>query len=97
MLGARQGDPEAPTSGTLYARQRLLQAELEALEEETLAAVGSSSRSGTKTARPARSGHRRAIEDILLDMRRVNEELTAIQVEMEEIDRLIAGAERKAR
>ena len=96
MLGARLGDQESPASGTLYARQRLLQSELEALEEESLASVGARGR-GTSVALAPRTGHRRPIEDILLDMRRVNEELSAIQREMEEIDGVIASVERKAR
>ena len=97
MLGARQGDPESPASGTLYARQRLLQAELEALEEETLAACEPRAHATPTAGVLTRAVHRRSIEAILLDMRRVNEELVGIQQEVEEIDRLIAGVERKSR
>jgi hypothetical protein len=97
ILGARQGDPECPASGTLYARRRRLQAELDQANLEQ--AGDTSGESSPKDARavkaPAR--HSRPIDAIDRELRRVEQEIGAVQREIDAIGRIMSRQKVQAR
>ena len=90
MLGARQGDPDCPASGTLYARRRRLQAELDQaqLEQEGEPSGEGSSRGGVADAVSTRRG--RPIDAIDRELRRVEQEIGAVQREIDSLSRIVA-------
>lgn len=93
-LGARQGDPESPASGTLYARRRRLAQELESIETE---------QPGSSDYNPDRSSHgglsvarlmRSAIE-VQRDLQALDAEIEDLQQQIDDIDRMLIRCERK--
>lgn len=86
ILGARQGDPEAPASGTLLARRTRLCADLERVEAEL---SGRASRSGAASA--VLATHRAALT-LRRELNLVNDELLRTKRRIQEIDQLIAQA-----
>jgi len=95
VLGSRQGDPEAPASGTMLARRRWLQNELDhAKREQTnLVEIGiapSSDRNGG-------TRHHRTVSSIERELARVDAEIGATQQRIAEIDALIAKNRSKSR
>jgi len=88
-LGARQGDPEAPAGGTLFARRSRLQAELEQVQSEEFAHAGGSAAVGHALARPQSLIER--------DLSNVEREIANVQREIEDLDRRIKRIEPKNR
>jgi hypothetical protein len=90
ILVARQGDPKFPAAGTLLARQRILNAELEAATQRYA--------KGEQAYLPA-SGtpytHRHP-ELIRRDIRRIENELNKLQDRLREIDAQVAASGNKA-
>ena len=97
ILGARQGDPDCPASGTLYARRRRLQAELDQanLEQSGELSGEGSSRGGLAVEAPTR--HSRPIDAIDRELRRVEQEIGAVQREIDSISRIVARHKADAR
>lgn len=89
-LGARQGDPEAPAGGTLFARRSRLQAELEQAQSEEFAFAGGSSASVSHALT-------RPLSLIERDLNNVECEIAAVQREIEDLDRRIKRIEPKNR
>ena len=80
ILVARQGDPKSPAPGTLLARQRILNAEIElAMKRFDQGAHAFNPVSGTPYA------HRHP-ELIRRDIRRIEKELNKVQDRLREID-----------
>lgn len=87
ILGARQGDPELPANGTLFARRQRLQADLERAEHEELAVFGVQAPREYRQ-RLSSSGARSAVA-LRRDIRLVEEEIRVTQQRMDEIDRVL--------
>jgi len=96
-LGARQGDPETPASGTLYARRRRLAQELESIESEQSAPAdfslspSRSSQVGISLARIQRS-----VAEVQRDLQALDAEIEDLQQQIDAIDRVLVRCERKA-
>lgn len=90
ILGARQGDPDSPASGTLYARRRRLQAELEQANLEQVGDSGGKDLSSGGVAVEARARHSRPIDAIDRELRRVEQEIGVVQREIDSIGRIMA-------
>lgn len=90
ILGARQGDPESPASGTLYARRRRLQAELEQANLEQAGDAGGKESSSGGVALAERARHSRPVDTIDRELRRVEQEIGAVQREIDSISRIMA-------
>lgn len=95
-LGARQGDPENPASGTLHSRRIRLESELAQAtshEENRQASFDHSARRGggvmTRSPRPTFLIRR--------DLRLVQQELEAVQAEIDTIDKQLSKNKRKDR
>jgi hypothetical protein len=97
ILGARQGDPESPASGTLYARRRRLQAELDQANLEQSGEGGPEGASAGGTALEARVRHSRPIDTIDRELRRVEQEIGAVQREIDSISRIMARQKSQSR
>jgi hypothetical protein len=97
ILGARQGDPECPASGTLFARRRRLQAELDQANLEQSGESGAESSPRGGTALEARVRHSRPIDTIDRELRRVEQEIGAVQREIDSISRIMARQKAQAR
>ncbi|HVW35965.1 MAG TPA: hypothetical protein VHB99_01630 [Pirellulales bacterium] len=97
ILGARQGDPESPASGTLYARRRRLQAELDQANLEQSGDGGLEGASVGGTALEARVRHSRPIDTIDRELRRVEQEIGAVQREIDSISRIMARQKSQSR
>lgn len=103
-LGSRQGDPESPTSGTMYARRKKLSAELEQIQsEQSSMNVGtgkSAGRNGSgrniQTESVSTSMHR-PLQAVQRDLRLLDEEITATQQRIDEIDQILSTVEGKSR
>lgn len=96
-LSARQGDPESPASGTLFARQQRLQAELaQATADQTDV---HRSGGGMDSARASVSALRRSRPTFLIqrDLWTVQKEIDAVQSEIDVIDRQILKSAKKNR
>jgi hypothetical protein len=98
ILAARQGDPEAPASGTLLARRQRLHEELARADSgEHGAGIAGAAVAG-KAARGVDAvgfASRRSSSAIRRDIRLVDQEIDELQRRMKEIDRIIADAEHK--
>lgn len=98
-LGARQGDPEAPASGTLYARLHRLRVELEQIE------TGDPVVSSGYAASPFRGGtdllsgvvSSRSAAAVRRDIVSVEAEIESVQKRIDELDRLLTSTGRKGR
>ncbi|HUY92183.1 MAG TPA: hypothetical protein VMV10_25815 [Pirellulales bacterium] len=90
ILGARQGDPESPASGTLYARRRRLQAELEQANLEQAGEANGKDLPTGAVALEARTRHSRPIDTIDRELRRVEQEIGAVQRQIDSISRIVA-------
>lgn len=97
ILGARQGDPESPASGTLYARRRRLQAELDQANLEQSGDSGAEGSPKGGTALEARVRHSRPIDAIDRELRRVEQEIGAVQREIDSISRIMARQKSQSR
>lgn len=98
ILGARQGDPECPASGTLFARRRRLQAELDQANlEQSGDSSGADSSPRGGTALEARVRHSRPLDTIDRELRRVEQEIGAVQREIDSISRIMARHKAQAR
>jgi hypothetical protein len=91
-LGSRQGDPDSPTSGTMYARRKRLAAELEQLQNRHKSLDVGSSLSRQMTAYVSRP-----MELVERDLRMVDEEISATQQRIDEIDQLLTTVEKKSK
>lgn len=92
-LGAQQGDPEAPASGTLFARRNKLLSELEqVLHDQRLIARGRVP-DGVATA----ALHTRSAAALRRQLRTIEGEIESVQLEIDEIDKQIGEAEQKVR
>lgn len=89
-LGARQGDPEAPAGGTLFARRTRLRAELEQAQSEQLSVAGG----GQATMAYALT---RPLTLIERDLNSVEREIASVQRQIEELDHRIKRIEPKNR
>jgi hypothetical protein len=95
ILGARCGDPESPASGTLLARKRRLEDELQDVEVREiaeLAAAISGNGGGLAVAMT-----KRTLSAIQRDMQRVEREIDDLSREIERLDARIAEVERGRR
>jgi len=93
-LGSRQGDPESPGNGTMYARRKRLSAELEQIQSRQGARQTVSSRNQFEGSANALS---RPLHIVQRDLRLVDEEISATQQRIDEIDQLLATVEGKNR
>jgi hypothetical protein len=90
-LGARQGDPESPASGTLYARRRRLAEELEAIEgDQTAMAEGGSAGLAVRYAGTSvMTRRRRSMSEVQRDLAVVDDEIGVLQERIDAIDRIL--------
>lgn len=89
-LGSRQGDPDSPTSGTMYARRKRLAAELEQIQswqKSSELKSSQASRRPTSISRP--------LDIVERDLRLIDEEISATQQRIDEIDQLLLAVEKK--
>ena len=99
MLGARQGDPDSPASGTLFARRRRLQAELDqaSLEQSGEGGYQTALGGGLAVESVLRAGHGRSVDAIGRDLRRVEAEIGAVQREIDSLSRIVERQKAQAR
>jgi hypothetical protein len=99
MLGARQGDPDSPASGTLFARRRRLQAELDQanFEQSGEALQQNAHGGGLALESVLRTGHGRSADAIGRDLRRVEAEIGAVQREIDSLSRIVERQKAHAR
>ena len=96
ILAARQGDPEAPASGTLLARRHRLNEELTRAESgDQTSKTSSASAVAMRGGDALGFASRRSSSAIRRDIRVVDLEIDELQRRMKEIDRIIADAEHK--
>lgn len=98
VLKAQQGDPEAPASGTLYARRHRLEAELRQVRVQEAAALDpilgqrqQANLSGNILMQ------RRSAMMIERDLRFVQREIDVLQEQIDDVDTQIKQTERKNR
>ncbi len=97
FLGARQGDPTAPASGTLLARRTRLCAHLEEVEAQLSGPTSprptspQSSSQRPDTSAPTLATHRAALA-LRQEIGKLTEEIDRADRRIHEIDRLIADA-----
>lgn len=95
ILGARQGDPDSPASGTLFARRLRLHSELESISREAPASAPSSVvETDTVASLLATS---RSVHAVRRDIAAVDAEILALQRRLSELDQILNGAPRKGR
>jgi hypothetical protein len=92
-LGARQGDPETPASGTLYARRRRLAQELETIVAEQGADGDSTSRGPSIGATMLRL--QRSSAEVQRDLEVLDAEIEDLQQQIDAIDLQLTRTERK--
>jgi len=97
VLRAQQGDPDAPASGTLYARRHRLEAELRQVRVQEAAALDPvlgqrqhANLSGNILMQ------RRSALTIEGDLKRVQREIDSLQEQIEDVDSKIKQTERKS-
>jgi hypothetical protein len=93
MLTARQGDPQAPASGTLYARRQRLANQLEAIELEEAVLTHSNVRVATRSM--ATIGAFRSSSEVQRELAAVDSEIEDVQKQIDAIDRQLVRSERK--
>jgi uncharacterized protein (DUF3084 family) len=94
-LGSRQGDPESPSSGTMYARRKKLSAELEQIQSEQTSWNSGSGRHA-QTESVSAPPHR-PLYAVQRELRILDEEITATQNRIDEIDEILSTVEGKGR
>ncbi|MGE0605787.1 MAG: hypothetical protein AB7O62_01585 [Pirellulales bacterium] len=95
-LGARQGDPESPASGTLFARRSRLESEL-ALATSDDADALTPFDGGLNRAATVMVGRVRPTFLIRRDLRIVQQEIDSVQSQLDAIDRQLNKVKRKDR
>jgi hypothetical protein len=92
-LGALQGDPDAPAAGTLYARRRRLEAELQwaqAMPSEAHALAMAGGPLGLVGQRTASVG--RSVTEVMHELRQIDEQIESVQRSIDEIDEKLTDA-----
>jgi hypothetical protein len=97
VLSARQGDPEAPASGTFYAHRQRLAAELSrSMVEFGLATAETLPAEGQLATKLPNTRHSRSPAVIEEDLRVVDGEIASLQEQIDEIDRQLGGGRRQS-
>jgi hypothetical protein len=93
ILTARQGDPQSPASGTLYARRQRLANQLDAIELEE--AVVAHSMCQVATRRSVAIGAFRSSSEVQRELAAVDLEIERLQEQIDAIDRQLVRGDRK--
>lgn len=94
-LTARQGDPQAPASGTLYARRRRLAHQLEAMEVVEAALSPEFALQISNRSAVASSTMYRSSSEVQRELAAVDREINDLQQQIDAIDRQLVRGERK--